>query len=88
MKIERKFHKEAQFDKPSNMHFLLRIDDLKKVKEWSNEDFDYAIKMLENDCIKDIQRQVKLMKEARQIQPTSGHRVFNPPYTGAENNIG
>ncbi len=65
MKIERKFHKGAQFDKPSNIHFLIRVDDLRKVKQWNDEDFDYAIKMLENDCIKDIERYVKLMKEVR-----------------------
>ena len=65
MKIERKFHKGAQFDKPSNIHFLLRMDDLKKIKDWSDDDFEYAVNMLENQCIEDIKRAVKQMKEVR-----------------------
>jgi len=65
LKIERKFHKEGKFDKPSNIHFLIRVDDLRKVKTWSDEDFNYAVDMLENQCIEDIKRQIKLMKSVR-----------------------
>jgi len=64
MKIERKFHKGAQFNKPCNMHLVLRVDDLKKVKDWPEEDLRYALDLLEI-FKKDIDRQVKHMKECR-----------------------
>jgi len=77
MKIERKFHKGAQFDKRSNAAFLLRVDDLKKVKNWIDEDFENAIQML-NTCKSDIDRQIKHMNEVReknkQNEIKSGHK--------------
>jgi len=66
MKIERKFHKGAQFDKPCKIHFLLRVDDLKKVVNWSQEDFDYALKMLEIVKL-DIEKHITLMKGSYDI---------------------
>lgn len=65
MKIDRKFHKGGHFEKPSNVHFMLRIDTLKRIKSWTDEEFNYAVAMLENDCIKDIQRFISQMKQAR-----------------------
>jgi len=67
MKTETKFYKSANFDSRCNIHFVLRVDDLKKVKNWTDKEFADSISMLEK-CRADIDRQIKHMNEVRELR--------------------